>query len=165
MTSSRGINLTSLSLSDRLGRTSGAVFFEEVKGIRNGEESWDFNFDDDIRIDFKVTASKDVPNLGFYIAVRNPFSEEIISNFKAVVSSSAMQKDESRMFTVTIPKKSFRPGQYGLYFALSNSEYKEFYDVLDNNVNIPMLNINPISMDAHENAGFVTLPFNLKIND
>ncbi len=165
MTSSRGINLSGLSLSDRLGRTSGAVFFEEVKAIKNGEENWDFNFDDDVRIDFKVTASKDVPNLGFYIAVRNPFSEEIISNFKSVVSNSAMHKDESRTFTITIPKKSFRPGQYGLYFALSNSEYKEFYDVLDNNVNIPMLNINPISMDAHENAGFVTLPFNLKMND
>ena len=165
MTSSRGINLTSLSLSDRLRRTSGGVFFEEVKGMKNGEECWDFNFDEDVSMQFKVTASKDVPSLGFYIAVRNPFSEEIISNFKTVVSNSIVREGESKLFTVSIPKKSFRPGQYGLYFALSNSEYKIFYDVLDNNVNIPMLNINPISMDPHENAGFVSLPFNLKVND
>jgi lipopolysaccharide transport system ATP-binding protein len=165
MTSSRGINLTSLSLSDRLNRSNGAALFEEVKAVKNGEECWDFNFDEDISIQFKVTASKDVPNLGFYIAIRNPFSEEIISNFKTIVSNSVIQKDESKFFTVSIPKRSFRPGQYGLYFALSNSDHKIFYDILDNNVNIPMLNINPISMDVHENSGFVSLPFDLKIND
>ncbi|MBK8368405.1 MAG: hypothetical protein IPL10_13565 [Bacteroidetes bacterium] len=57
-----------------------------------------------------------------------------------------------------------RTGQYGLYFALGNAETKTFYDVVDENVHFPMLTINPISMDVHENAGLVTIPFNLQIN-
>ncbi|MFL5763682.1 MAG: ABC transporter ATP-binding protein [Bacteroidia bacterium] len=165
MTSSRGLNLSGLSLEDRAGRTSLDVFFEEVKPLRNGEESWEFNYDEDITLRFKVKGNKNVEGLGFYIALRNPFSEEIIANFKSVVTEKSIAKDQELYFEVGLPKRTLRPGQYGLYFAISDPSFRIFYDVLDNNVNIPMLNINPVSMDAHENAGFVSLPFNLKRND
>jgi lipopolysaccharide transport system ATP-binding protein len=163
MTSSRGANLLELSLDDRRNRTGGGgVYFEEARGIKNGSESWEFNFDEEIKLQFRVKAEKNVPDLGFYIAIRDPFSEEVISNFKTVISSTPLTLGETRTFSLRIPKRTIRPGQYGLYFALSNAEHKIFYDVLDNNVNIPMLSIDPVSMDVHENAGFVSIPFNLE---
>jgi lipopolysaccharide transport system ATP-binding protein len=161
---SRPENFKTIGLEDRLKRGTGDIIFEELKAIRNGKESWEFNYDEEVTFKIKVTATKDTNSLGFYLAVRDPFSEEVISNFKIVITEKLVSKDETISFAVSLPKKTLRPGQYGLYFTLSNSEYKIFYDVLDNNVNIPMLNINPISMDVHENSGFVTIPFNLKID-
>ncbi|MBA2611412.1 MAG: ABC transporter ATP-binding protein [Bacteroidetes bacterium] len=164
MLMSRPENLKTIGLEDRLKRGSGSVIFEELKAVKNGNESWEFNYDEDINFKFKVTASADTKGLGFYLALRDPFSEEIISNFKMIITENMIAKGDSISFTASLPKKTLRPGQYGLYFTLSNSEFKIFHDVLDNNVNIPMLNINPVSMDVHENIGFVTMPFNLKID-
>ena len=164
MTVSRPENLKTLSLEDRLKRGTGSISFEELKAVKDGKESWEFSYDDDITLKFTVTANIDTESLGFYLAVRDPFSDEVISNFKTVITQKSVAKNERISFTASVPKKTLRPGQYGLYFALANSDFKVFYDVLDNNINIPMLSINPVSMDVHENSGFVTIPVSLKID-
>ncbi len=164
VTNSRTETLKTIGIEDRLKRGTGNIVFEELKPVKNGEESWEFNYDDEITFQFKLIAGENTKGLGFYLAVRNPFSEEIISNFKTIITENTLNKGERISFTVALPKKTLRTGQYGLYFALANNDFKIFYDVLDTNINMPLLNINPVSMDVHENAGFATLPFNLKIN-
>ena len=164
MISTREVNLETISLKDRLSRTNGNVLFTEINGIKNGEESWEFNFDEEITVRFKAKARLDSDGLSLYFALKHPFSGEVISNYKTVIKNQLIKKDEEFSFNVTIPKKTIRPGQYGLYFALGNTDSKIFYDVIDDNVNIPMLSINPISMDAHENSGFVSIPFSLTVN-
>jgi lipopolysaccharide transport system ATP-binding protein len=163
MISTRTINLGTASLSDRKSRTTGNVLFTEVQGIKNERESWEFNFDEDILIQFKVVAQVDTPGLSFYAMLKNPFSGEAITNFKTIIRKEWLSKDESITFNLSIPKRTMRPGQYGLYFALGNVEAKIFYDVIDENVNLPMLDINPISMDIHENSGFVSVPFLIQV--
>jgi hypothetical protein len=49
-----------------------------------------------------------------------------------------------------------------MYFALSNTESKIFYDVIDENINLPMLSIDPVNMDVHLNSGYVSIPATLK---
>jgi len=161
--SSRDLNLSSVAKSDRLKRTNGHVIFEEVKPIKNGVENWEFNFDEDIFISFKAKAEFDCDGLSLYMALKHPYSGEIISNFKTVISKQKVSKGNEFKFSVTIPKRTIRTGQYALYFALGDAEVKVFYDVVDENVNLPLLNIDPTSMDVHENSGFVSLPFNFKL--
>lgn len=163
-TVSRADNLKTVGLEDRLKRGNGSIIFEELRALKDGKETWEFNYDEEITIKFKATANANTVGLGFYMAIRDPFSEEVLSNFKFVITEKTINKGETISFTVSVPKKTLRAGQYGLYFALANNEYKIFYDVLDNNVNIPLLNINPVSMDVHENAGFFTIPVNLIID-
>jgi lipopolysaccharide transport system ATP-binding protein len=163
MISSREINLSTLSLDDRLKRTSGKVLFNEIKGMKKGEETWDFDFNEKIQLYFKAIAREAVDGLSFYLAFKHPFSGEIITNYKTVIKNKELKSGEVISFSVFIPEKTLRPGQYGLYFALGNPEAKVFYDVIDENVNIPMLNINPSSMDVYENSGFVTVPMEVSI--
>ena len=162
--STRVNNLATVSLKDRLGRTSGNVLFNEAKGVKNNKECWEFDFDEDIFFEFKATAEVDTESLLFYMILKHPFSGEAISNIKTIISEGKIIRGQSVSFSISFPKKVIRPGQYSLYFALGNRDAKIFYDVIDDNVNIPMLNINPISMDVHENSCFVSIPYHLKIN-
>jgi lipopolysaccharide transport system ATP-binding protein len=162
---SRDLNLTAVGKTNRLKRTNGYVIFEEVKAIKNDVENWEFNFDEDIYFRFKVKVQNNTQGLSIFIALKNPYSGEIITNYKTVISSNEVKVGEEFSFSVTIPKKTIRTGQYSMYFALGNDEAKIFYDVVDENVNLPVLTINPISMDVHENSGFVSVPFNFKLND
>ncbi len=164
ITSSRNANLAGISLKDRLKRTNGNVLFEEIKGIKNGNETWDFNYDDEIIVYFKTTAQKETDGLSFYMALKHPFSGEIISNIKTIITENKIRAGESLCFEITIPQRTVRPGQYGLYYVLGNKEGKIYYDVIDTNVNIPMLNINPSSIDMDENSGFLSMPFKMKKN-
>ncbi len=162
--SSRTTNLAVAALSDRLNRTSGSVLFTEAKALKNGIECWEFNYDEDILFEFTATVQSDVESLLFYMSILHSFTGEIITNIKTVISDKIISKGKIISFSVTIPKKTMRSGQYSLYFAMGNSDAKMFYDVIDANVNIPMLNINPTSMDIHLNAGYITIPYNIKIN-
>ncbi|MBA4240160.1 MAG: ABC transporter ATP-binding protein [Sphingobacteriaceae bacterium] len=160
--SSRNTTLINVSNSNRLKRTNGNVIFEEVKAVKNNEECWEFNYDEDICVNIKVKVQVEVDDLSFYLAIKNPFSGEIISNFKLVISDKKLEIEDCLSFSVIIPFKTIRPGQYALYFALGDAGTKIFYDVVDENVNLPILNINPVSMDVHENSGFVTLPIKIQ---
>lgn len=163
--SSQVKNLGAVSLKNRLKRASGSVTFQEIRGIKNDRENWDFEYDEDIVIEFKAAAERDAENLLFYMALRHPFSREIISTVKTVISDREIKAGESFVWSVRLPKKTLRSGQYSLYFSLANKDTTSFYDVIDENVNIPMLNILPSSSDVYENTGFVTLPYTLKIHD
>jgi lipopolysaccharide transport system ATP-binding protein len=162
--SSRSLNLSGISKSNRLSRTSGKVMFKEIKAFSNGTETWEFNFDEDIPIHFKTESHEESEGLIIYMALKHPFSGEIISNYREVISHEVVKSGTEFEFRITIPKRTLRPGEYGLYFALGTADAKAFHDVIDENVNFPYLNINPVSMDYHENAGLVSLPFNFELD-
>ena len=165
MVSSREVNLSTASLKNRLARTNGSVLFTEIRPMKRGAECWDFNSDEDIFINFKAIAQRDTENLLFYMAFKHPFSGETITNFKKIITENLIKKDEIISFSVSLPGKSLRSNQYGIYLALFDKEAKVSYDVIDSNVNLPMLNIDPVTMDVHENDGFFTAPFVLNVNN
>lgn len=163
MISSRSIKLDNVSLTNRLSRASGDVLFSYVKPVKEGIESWDFNYDEDILINFEVISQKNTESLLIYIAFKHPFSGETITNFKKTITENILRKGEVMKFSISLPKKILKPNQYGLYFWLGNKDAKISYDVIDSNVDLPMLNINPVTMDVQENEGFFSAPFKLII--
>ncbi len=165
MNSPRASNLDRVSLKDRRKRTNGDVVFQEVKGMKNGKECWDFDFDEDIMFEFKAVAEKDAENLLFYMVLRNPLTREVLTNIKIVVSESKIIKGQKINFSISIPKHTIRTGQYSLYFTLSDDKTRNFYDVIDENINIPLLNVSASSTDSYENVGFISIPFALKLHD
>ena len=163
--SSRVSNLAEASLKDRLSRTTGDVLFTQAKAMKDGKECWEFNHDEEINFEFKALVQRDTEGLSFYFALKHPFTGENITNIHANISQGKIVKGKHYVFSISIPKKVIRTGQYSLYFCLADIPAKVFYDVVDANVNLPMLEINPASIDYHENMGFITMPYNLKIHD
>ena len=82
-------------------------------------------------------------------------------NVKTVITPDGLNSGQLISFTLTIPARNIRPGQYDLYFAIGNKDGTSWYDVIDGNINLPTLIILPVSDDPHENAGFTTIPFSI----
>ena len=157
----------SISIKDRLNRTqsSGNVLFSNIQAFSNGKKTWDFRFDEDIHFQFDCEVRDNSEGLLFYMALLEPLSTDILTNFKVVVKEQMVTKGEKISFNVVIPGRTLRIGQFLLYFAIGDAKHQKWFDVVDNNVNLPALNITPIDMDPHYNAGKLSIPYSLTLND
>ena len=156
-----------ISFKDRLSRTNGIVQFNRISGIKDSEENktWAFSFDEEIEFKVECEVNQDADGLTFYMALSDLVTDTIITNIKSVITVDKLSKGEKRSFMISVPAKSIRPGQYNLYFALGDRKAKIWYDVIDGNVNLPALIVMPISLDPHENTGFISIPFSVKIDE
>src|SRR2546430_8231464 len=131
---------TNQSLRDRMDRTSGAVRFTSVAGIADdGGETWDFKMGSTIRLRLGYQVFSEAPNLGFYLALRSTLTNEIITSFKEAVSEHPLHPGESSTLTVEIPDSCIRPGENSLYMCLGNRSCERFFDVIDENVDLPWI--------------------------
>jgi lipopolysaccharide transport system ATP-binding protein len=157
-----------LSIKDRLNRTqsSGNVLFTNVQAFSNtGKKTWDFAFNEDINFDFNCEVRDSSEGLLFYMAILEPITTEIITNFKEIVKKETILKGDKINFSVSIPAKTLRTGQFLLYFAIGDAKHQKWFDVVDNNINLPALNISAIDMDQHYNSGKVSIPYKLTVNN
>ena len=156
-----------MSIKDRLNRTqsSGNILFSNIQAFSNGKKTWDFRYDEEINFQVDCEAREQSDGLLFYMALQEPLTTDVITNFKVVVKEDAVVKGEKISFTVTLPAKTLRIGQFLLYFAIGDAKQTRWYDVVDNKVNLPALNITAIDMDPHTNSGLFSVPYKLNINN
>lgn len=147
------------SLSDRAKRTSQDVIFNEFYAVKNTQQNWEFDYCDEIEFYFKLKVNSYIEGgFSLYFSIEESNSSITISSFKTtLISEDCLENDEFE-FILKLPPKTIRSGLYGLYFALFNNDFTISYDVIDQNVNLPLLRINSFTSDVHFNVGF----FNLK---
>lgn len=155
-----------ISIKDRLNRTnsSGNILFNNIQAFSAEKKTWDFRFDEEINFQIDCEVRTESKGALFYMALLEPLSGDVLTNFKVVLTNETVTAGKKLSFKITIPSKTLRNGQYLTYFALGDGENKVWYDVVDNNVNIPALNIMAIDMDPHYNLGFFSLPYKLQMN-
>jgi lipopolysaccharide transport system ATP-binding protein len=155
-----------VSIKDRLNRTnsSGNILFNNIQAYSGDKKSWDFRFDEDIHFQIDCEVRKETQGVLFYMALLEPLSTDVLTNFKVVLTESMLQPGKNLSFKVTLPARTLRVGQFLLYFALGDAQNKEWYDVVDNNVNLPALNIMAIDMDQHYNLGLFSIPYKIEMN-
>ncbi len=155
-----------VSIKDRLNRTnsSGNILFNNIQAYSGDKKTWDFRYDEEITFKFDCEVRTESKGALFYMALLEPLSTDVLTNFKVVLSESTVQPGKQLSFKITIPARTLRVGQFLLYFALGDAKNTVWYDVVDNNVNLPALNIMAIDMDAHTNAGLFSLPYKLEMN-
>ncbi len=158
--------LGTVSIKDRLNRSqsSGNILFSNIQAFSNGKKTWDFRYDEEINFQIDCEAREQSDGLLFYMALLEPLTTDVLTNFKVVVKEGAVVKGEKLSFTITLPAKTLRVGQFLLYFAIGDAKQTRWYDVIDNNVNLPALNITAIDMDPHYNSGMFSIPYKLNIN-
>ncbi|MBL7911107.1 MAG: ATP-binding cassette domain-containing protein [Bacteroidia bacterium] len=158
--------LGTVSIKDRLNRSqsSGNILFSNIQAFSNGKKTWDFRYDEEINFQIDCEAREQSDGLLFYMALLEPLTTDVLTNFKVVVKEGAVVKGEKLSFTITLPAKTLRVGQFLLYFAIGDAKQTRWYDVVDNNVNLPALNITAIDMDPHYNSGMFSIPYKLNIN-
>ncbi|MCW7490383.1 ABC transporter ATP-binding protein [Leptospira meyeri] len=160
-------NLENLAINDRLGRTNsnGNALFSSVSPRTGNQHSWSFDSKEEIFFDFTLNIREHCDGLSFYFALIEPLGMSVITNFKACMTERSPKVGEPFHFSLKIPKNSLRVGQYLLYIGVGDKDLKRWYDVIDNNVNIPALSITSSELDPHHNMGLVSLPFELRIEN
>jgi lipopolysaccharide transport system ATP-binding protein len=156
-----------ISIKDRLNRTnsSGNILFTNIQAFSGDKKTWDFRYDESIRLHFDCEVRSASEGALFYMALLEPLSCDVISNVKTVLKPSKLSVGEKLSFDIIIPAHTLRVGQFLLYFALGDAQNKVWYDVVDNNVNIPALNIMSTDMDPHSNLGLFSIPYQLNLNN
>lgn len=155
------------SIKDRLARTNstGNILFNNIEAFNpQNLKTWDFRFDEEIRFHFDCEVRDHSDGVLFYMGILDPLSTDVLSNIKTVIKESPVKKGDKFSFDIRVPAGTLRVGQFLLYFAIGNPATQKWYDVVDNNVNLPALNITAISMDAHQNMGIFSIPYKLEIN-
>lgn len=159
--------LTTMSIKDRLNRTqsSGNILFSNIQAFSNGKKTWDFRYDEEINFQIDCEAREQSDGLLFYMALQEPLTTDVLTNFKVVIKEGAVVKGQKVSFTITLPAKTLRIGQFLLYFAIGDAKQTRWYDVVDNNINLPALNITAIDMDPHYNSGMFSIPYKINVNN
>lgn len=156
-----------INIKDRLSRanSSGNILFTGVQAMNGDKKSWDFRYDEEITIKIECEVRDKTDGMSFYMALLDPLSTDIITNFKTVIKETTPVIGSKIHFDVKIPAKTLRVGQFLLYFAVGDKESRKWYDVVDNNINLPALNITSIDMDPHYNIGVFSIPYKIEMND
>jgi lipopolysaccharide transport system ATP-binding protein len=146
------------SLHDRLRRTSGAVRFTDIKAANaDGHEKWSFVMGETIKFTLPYKVHADVQGLGLYLAISASLKEEIITSVKGVLSTSPLRYGESGIAVVELPNIALRPGDYSVYVALGDTKFERYYDVIDQNVSVPVLSITSTDLDHHLYSGWFSI--------
>jgi lipopolysaccharide transport system ATP-binding protein len=150
------------SRKNRSNRTNGKVLFENVTCDKNAiseSNNWSFREDEDIYFTFNCIVKEICVGLTIYAAFSNSLNDNIVSTIKSVITDRQLDSGTKISFKILVPKGNFRPFQYELYFAIGNTNVSQWYDVIDNNVNLPALVILPTTDDPHQNSGYFNVSF------
>ena len=154
--------LSAVSLENRKSRTSCKVIFESFNLANVSDDNWEINYGEEIKFDFSITFNEDLIGVGLYFHFLDHQGSTCIANYKSKLIEGYTKKGANIKFSILIPGFSFKPGQYGLYFAMYDLDFKISHDVIDENVNLPLLTINPKSSDVHENSGYFPIIANIE---
>ncbi len=153
-------DLRNTNLADRDNRTSGEVRFASFEAIDNrGTVNWNFSPGDDIAFRFGYEVMRSVPGVTLYLSLVSPIDGQIVTTLKALVEVNDISAGTMGKTTLRLPASKFRPGQLSIYACLGDSRGERFYDVLDRNVDVPLITITSESTDLFLRQGHMSVDF------
>jgi lipopolysaccharide transport system ATP-binding protein len=156
----RQLDLRDAKLADRLHRTTGEVRFNDVACFEEtGNADWRIRSGSTLRLRMSVTVTEPVPSLALVVRFRSAISGETISVLREVVSDTALEKDDSRVLELIFPQLALRPGEVSLYLWLGRADDRIAYDVIDENVDLPFLQVFSDDVDRYAREGLVSLDY------
>jgi hypothetical protein len=150
-------------MKDRLNRASGQVRFTEVECLdKAGTATWQIQQGQHVKLRFLYEVAEDVPNLKFFLRLTNALSREVVSSFQKV-DDRAVSRGCRGVIEVTLPNVQLRPMEASLYVWIGRSDKQVPYDIIDENVDLPFLQITSDSGDATEREGTISLPHSIEM--
>ena len=148
------------SMKDRLNRTTGEVRFTDVSCLNErGEASWQVASGGTVKFRFSYEVVEAVPNLIFLFQFRAAGGGEPLTVIREMVSETQVERGRSATVELVLPDLPLRPNELSLYVALGRADHRIFYDVIDENVDLPLLRVTSDSRDKYERAGTISLAY------
>ena len=157
------VNVRGVRMGDRLNRTSGQVRFTEVECLNQiGEPSWQIPHGENLKLRLKFEVTEDVPNLKFLLRLSNALSREIVTGLQHS-SERPLCSGTQGIIEIDLPKIQLRPMEISLYGWLGRTDKQIAYDAIDENVDLPFIQINSNKGETADREGLVSLPHKIEI--
>ena len=154
------------NMKDRLNRTSGEVRFTNFEAFdKNGERSWRVNSGDPVRFRIAYEVLSRVESLYVIFRILTGASslsvqdQQIVSNISIRVSDEPVKAGKSGVVEVVLPRLMLRRGDFSLYVVAGNRDDSLNYDIIDDNVNLPVLSVRTDSKLKSDRIGLVDLEY------
>lgn len=157
-------SLKGRNLPDRLNRTTGDVTFTSFRMVdENGNERWSYRMGESLRLEIRWQSHIEVPGLTLSIHIHSALSGELVTSLKQTLLSTTIAAGKTGVIEVTIPQLSLRPGDYRFNISVADPDYAKTFDVLDENVDLPILSVAFDDSRVHEVGGYVTIPASVSV--
>jgi len=162
----QSVDLRNVRLRDRLNRTTGAVRFTDAScRDPGGTAQWQARSGGTVRLEFGFEVIETVPNLCLVVRLRAAATGELLTMIREVVSAVPMKQGRGGVIELILPDLPLRPGELSLYVCMGRSDNQIYYDVIDENVDLPFLKIVSNSEDRFEREGIITLPYRVCLSE
>src|ERR1051325_8634924 len=152
------------NLADRLDRTNGAARFVRFELVdESGKSRVKFNMGETIRIDSCIRVYQPIPNLLLYIEIRYGLTGEVVSTIAEVVVPRPVNPSETFHVEIELPNVAIRPGGYAFSAGIADTSYQKVFDVIDENVSLPWMEISSDDPDVHRTIGYFTVPAHITV--
>jgi hypothetical protein len=114
-------------------RGSGTIRFTGIETMdQDSNETYNFNMGDTIRFRLSYKVIKNMEGLAIYIGLRSGISREIVTSARHEITRQEIAAGTTGTVYVEFPNIYIRPGEYPLYYQISDVGRKQDnYDVVD----------------------------------
>jgi len=155
-------NLATKNLRDRNNRGSGEARFSSLEALdTEGRPRWNFAVGEDVLLRFGYQIHQPVTDLSLYVSLLDPETLGTLTTIKAAVSQVDTSRCHEGTIELLLPKLPLRPGEYGLYAMFGDHGGSICYDVVDRNVDLPVLMIDSDDIDIYRRDGYFSLDFRM----
>jgi len=158
-------NVASVNTRDRSNRTSGEVRISSVEARgADGSARWNFEVGEDITLRFGYQVLEEVPELALYMSITDAASQSLLTYIRAPVPQIDLTRRHDGMIELMLPKLALRPGEFELYIALGDTRGERFYDVIDRNVDLPMISVDSSDVDSYARYGYFSMDYRISVD-
>jgi lipopolysaccharide transport system ATP-binding protein len=158
------VKVGSFNMKDRLNRTTGAVRFTDISCVnQDGTQNWQVESGHTVTLRFDYEVRDPVPDLMFLIQLRSAINGQPVTVIHETISSHPLPVGQMGQIELVLPNLPLRPSEISLYACLSQIDARIFYDVVDENVDLPFLMVTSPSADKYDRQGIVSLPYHLHV--
>jgi lipopolysaccharide transport system ATP-binding protein len=112
-------------------RGDGSVRFTKiVMEDTHGQQRFNFEYGETIRLRFGYSVTSDVRRMDLYIALRGGVMNDTLTDLRYPISETILKAGTAGEIQIELPEIALRPGEYPLYFALANAGSD--FDIVDN---------------------------------
>jgi lipopolysaccharide transport system ATP-binding protein len=157
------LELDQAGLKDRLNRTTGAARFTRVQARNShGDETWQFQPGDTVKLRFDYKVLEPIGDLAFLLQLRSAVDGQVITVIRVPVSRTSLTQGTTGAFELSLPDLPLRPNELALYACLMPTDDGVCFDVIDGNVDLPLLMIDSDDTDKYVRQGYVSLQYQLR---
>lgn len=162
----RSSELGGKALANRLDRCTGSALFHKVTALDSvGRETWRFKSGDDVRLRFEYRVEEPLSCLSIFLGLRSMMGDETITTVKCDFRESSLDVGDCGAVNIVLPNIPLRPGEYSLYVCLGDRDGERIHDVVDRNVDLPLLMVDSDEQDPFSRGGRFSIDYEVSTED